>query len=861
MNRPDTAAGAGGAGAVWPGIWRRSARWLRPGRAMVAGLLLLALSFALALTLSAVTANAAPPPDPAPSVGPTLPGPENPLDPTPLIPDPDPSADPADSPLVQDSLEESRKEEAKARAEFEKKVQEYKKDRAQQGGVLSAFEVTDRDGNPVSSYRIYADTGDWSDWDLSAAKFTVEMLFLGNKWLVCFACFLISWSLSFSLAHLLLKPVLTVSNSLYSGAIVQMGLPLLFLTFTLVVAAGHLLFGSRVRGWGEMAAGLVLSALAIGALASPPQLLLGPDTGAVATVKAIALETAALVLDGEAVDSQGRTTTDAGWEKAPKGDTVGAQVRDRATAMARPVTDALVDAFVVRPAMYLSYGRTFENPAKGGGPQCGTMFRDSRIEQAVFDREMDEKLASDNKLLEKVPLIGGTLSDLSAGVSAPGDAVLKERAAQKGPLAQFEKKCVKNAASAKKASPDKVGGAFFMLIATFLTCAFIIVLVCGFLFAQVQIAIEAVLAKVALAFGVLPGPGRGWLWDRATAIARALSLMLTSVISLAVFIVVVNAVLDASDQELPGGLAVRFIVLDAICVAAFIYRRRLARTSRHLATRARVRVGTSAFGGPFAPAPAGKSGAGVGRALLVGGLTIGAMAATGGASAAATSGGVGGARVATRLGGHAMKAGAHAVTGLANAAGQAVDVAAKTTVKAGAIGLKSTVGLPVYGPRAYRAASTTVAALPAQVTAAAGTTARTLSRTTLAVRQAALPAQNFVGEYRHNLRSLGRVVRGKPALGTYQPPVRTASPAPPLPTPAPARPAPPASPAAQTRPARPGPPVAAAPAATPPRRRPAPPRTVQPPASTAQAALHQRLHRLRQPRTVPAPTRRGRRLP
>ncbi|MFI8201012.1 hypothetical protein ACIF6K_31570 [Streptomyces sp. NPDC085942] len=834
---------------------------------MVAGLLLLALSFALALTLSAVTANAAPPPAPTPSAGPTLPRPENPLDPAPLIPDPDPSADPADSPLVQDSLEESRKEEAKARAEFEKKVQEYKKDRAQQGGVLSAFEVTDRDGNPVSSYRIYADTGDWSDWDLSAAKFAVEMLFLGNKWLVCFACFLISWSLSFSLAHLLLKPVLTVSNSLYSGAIVQMGLPLLFLTFTLVVAAGHLLFGSRVRGWGEMAAGLVLSALAIGALASPPQLLLGPDTGAVATVKAIALETATLVLDGEAVDSQGRTTTDAGWEKAPTGDTVGAQVRDRATAMARPVTDALVDAFVVRPAMYLSYGRTFENPARGGGPQCGTMFRDSRIEQAVFDREMDEKLASDNKLLEKVPLIGGTLSDLSAGVSAPGDALLKERAAQKGPLAEFEKKCVKNAASAKKASPDKVGGAFFMLIATFLTCAFIIVLVCGFLFAQVQIAIEAVLAKVALAFGVLPGPGRGWLWDRATAIARALALMLTSVISLAVFIVVVNAVLDASDQELPGGLAVRFIVLDAICVAAFIYRRRLARTSRRLAARARVRVGASALGGPFAPAPAGKSGAGVGRALLVGGLTIGAMAATGGASAAATSGGVGGARVATRLGGHAMKAGAHAVTGLANAAGQAVDVAAKTTAKAGAIGLKSTVGLPVYGPRAYRAASTTVAALPAQVNAATSTTAQALGRRTLAVRQAALPAQNFVGEYRHNLRSLGRVVRGQPALGTYRPPVRTASPAPPLPTPAPMRPAPPVPPAAQARPAQPAPPVrpaapvAASPAATPPRRRPAPPRTVQPPASTAQAALHQRLHRLRQPRTVPAPIPRGRRLP
>ncbi|MEV2262767.1 hypothetical protein AB0J13_29380 [Streptomyces anulatus] len=858
MNRPGGSANvARRATCVWAGVRRIGVRWLRPGRAMAVGLALLALSLLLSLTLAAVTASAAPPPPPGPvpSAGPTLPGPENPLDPTPLIPDPVDSADPADSPLIRDGIEESRKEEAAARAEFDKKVEQYKKDRAQNGGVLSAFEVTDRDGNPVSSYRIYADTGDWTDWDLGAAQFIVELLFLGNKWLVSFACFLISWSLSFSLANLLLKPVLTVSTSLYSGAVVQMGLPLLFLTFTLVVASAHLLFGSRVRGWGEMAAGLVISALAVGALASPPQLLLGRDTGAVATVKAVALETAALVLDKEAVDSAGRTTTDTGWEETPEGSTVGAQVRDTATALARPITDALVDAFVVRPAMYLSYGRTFENPSKGGGPKCGTMFRDSRIEQAVFDEEMDESLASDNRMLEKVPLIGGTLSALSAGVTSPSDAVLKERASKKGPLAQFEKKCVKDAASAKKASADKVGGAIFMLIAAFLTCAFIIMLVCGFLFAQVQIAIEAALAKVALVVGVLPGPGRGWLWERAASVARALALMLTSVVSLAVFIVVVNAVLDASDQDLPGGLAVRFVVLDAICVGALVYRKRLARTSRNLATRARVRIGNSPLGGAYTPAPTPRSRSGLGKALLIGGLTIGAMAATGGAGTALAAGGVGTTRAATRLGGHAMKAGGHAVTKLAALTGRAVDVGAKATVKAGAIGLKSTVGLPVYGPLAYRAATTAAAALPAQVTGAANSATQAVGRRVLAARQAALPVQNFTGAYQHNLRSLSRIVRGQPGLGTYQPPLRTASPAPPVPArPTPplvqpaARPARPA-PAGGVRPATPAPPAPA----TALRRRPAPPRIVQPPASAAQAMLHQRLHRLRQPRPAPAP--------
>lgn len=290
----------------WVRVWQGVRRWLRPGRSMVAGLVLLALSCLTSLVLATVSATAAPtpPPGPTPSVGPTLPHPGNPLNPSPLVPNPGASADPEDSPLVKDAKKEAKRKEKAARSAFDKRVAKYKKERAAQGGVLSAFEVTDRDGNPVSSYRIYADTGDWNDWDLSVEGFLVEMTFLGNKWLVSFACFLISWSLSFSLAGLMLKPALQVSSSLYGGAVVQLGLPTLFLTFTMVVASWHLLFGNRVRGWGEMAAALVISALALGALASPPQLLLSKDTGVVGTVRALAVETAALVLDKEAIDTK-----------------------------------------------------------------------------------------------------------------------------------------------------------------------------------------------------------------------------------------------------------------------------------------------------------------------------------------------------------------------------------------------------------------------------------------------------------------------------------------------------------------------------------------------------------------------------
>ncbi|MFD0621893.1 hypothetical protein ACFQ2K_02860 [Streptomyces sanglieri] len=84
-------------------------RWLRPGRSMAVGLALLALSCLTSLVLATVTASAAPTPSPTPSVGPTLPGPDNPLDPSPMVPDPGSSGRPVDSPLIRDANKEAAK--------------------------------------------------------------------------------------------------------------------------------------------------------------------------------------------------------------------------------------------------------------------------------------------------------------------------------------------------------------------------------------------------------------------------------------------------------------------------------------------------------------------------------------------------------------------------------------------------------------------------------------------------------------------------------------------------------------------------------------------------------------------------------
>ncbi|GHD16359.1 hypothetical protein GCM10010334_77390 [Streptomyces finlayi] len=823
-------------------IVRRGRRWLRPQRVLRIGLLLVLLPVVMsALLAGAAAAAPVPPPAPGASTPPVLLGPETdpllrpdgPLAPKPpLRPPPAQPADPSDSPLLKDAAQRERDAKKKAEAAYRQRVADYMKEQAAQDGILGSFGVTDREGNPVTSYRIYADTGDWTEWDLSAAHFMVEMLFLGNKWAIIFPCFLISWGLSFSLAGLLLKPALHVSSSLYGGVVVQIGLPGLALTMALVTAAWQLMFGSRVRGWGELVAALVISALTVGALASPPQLLLSKDSGAIAVVRDLALEAAALVLDQEAIE-ESRPTTDAQWERSAAGGTVGAQVRTASSALARPIIDALVDAFVARPAMLLSYGRVFDG-------KCGKAFRSSRIEQAMLDQTIDEALnkavKNDSDFLKKFPVVGDLLGGTYETVGEIPKKVVREALTSNGPIGKFEKECVGGSKAAKKASVDKVGGAFFMFVASLLVSVFLVVVVCGFLFGQIRLALEAMLAKVALAVGVLPGPGRAWLWDRAQAIVRSLALILASVVCLAILIVLINGVLNAPEGDLPGGLTVRFVAIDFVCVAMFLYRKRLGRSTRSMVLRARQRLGASPLGGATAPASleSPRKRRGLGKGLLVGGLMLGALAASGGTSAALGGTRLAGGRLAARLGGTAVR-------GTSRAVGEVARVGAKGAGKTALFGLKATAGLPVYGPRAARHLRATAARLPQQIATGKAAALRDVQRTFA-------PMDAFVNEGIHNVRSLGRIVTGRGGLGPYTPP------RPPTPRRIP-RPAP--------RPVPPVPPAPPAPAPPPPRSQRQRPRLAPatvPPANATHALLQRRLHRARNPRPQtlpPASARRG----
>ncbi|MGA5564262.1 hypothetical protein ACPCUV_24295 [Streptomyces platensis] len=690
--------------------------------------------------------------------------------------------------------------------------------------LLDSFHVTDEHGIPVSAFKVDSESGDWSDWGLKVDEWLTSLLFMCTKWLVAFACWLLTWALGFKLASLLLKPALAVSDSLYNSVVVQLGLPGLCLAFSGTVAAYHFFFGDRSRGWGELTASLLISALAVTSLASPPQTLLGPD-GAVGKARDLGVAVAAIVMGNE--DPTGRS-------------------HDAVIGITTPITDEIVNAFVVQPSMVLTYGQTFTDDTKD---KCASQFTSSRISTAF----VNEQVARQTKAIKDMPGAGDILAP---GIGGKVEDFVKDKAAQWGvdtfgpvkPDAKFEKACVSgNAKEAKKASGDKLAGAAFMFLAALLVCALIIGLAGSYLAAQVWLAAEAMLLRCALIAGTLPGPGRAWLWSRAAAIARGLALLVGLVVALGVFVVAVTAVVSAPATDLPGGIVVRFVTVDILCVGALICRKHLVRGSQQMAARLKTRVGASKLGGTAAPSNLGTGGGGRRGTLgKIGGaaLMLGMMAATGG-TASAIGGGLGRAG-STRTLGHLAKGAGR----LARGAEKTVRAGARTGVRVGRFGLKYGPGLPVYGPRAAHRAVTAAQAVPGQVTGAATQLKDRLD----AARETYEPqVRDFADEYWRGIcgrwiSNRARARRGLPPLPS-RPSGRSAR-----------RTTGPAARSATGRTPNPAP--AAAPRRS---RRPhmVPNRPMTPPASSQQASLQQRLHRIRtraaaanRPVTPPAPPRR-----
>ncbi|WP_329127388.1 hypothetical protein [Streptomyces sp. NBC_01465] len=453
----------------------------------------------------------------------------------------------------------------------------------QEGGILSVFNVVDSGGMPISAYTVKSDTGGVLDWSKGVQNFLTELCFLITKWVIAFCCWLITWALSFGLAKLLMTPVLSVTGSLHARVILEMGLPGLFLSVCALVCVARIFFGDRTRGWGDAALSLLIAALTSTMLVSTPQTLMGDQDGALAMARGLALEVADVILDAHPNDTSTSRSSPTQVDPA---------------ALARPLTNALTDAFVVKPAMLLQYGQVFDG-------DCAKLYSDTKLSQLSYDRQVSGRMSVLKKLTGLADYItpSGTVStwydtqiDMSVQWAVdhfgnpPDDA--------------FEAKCVPDAASAKEASLDKIGGALFLLLAALIVTVLIVALTGRFLIAQARIAWDAVRGEAALVAGTLPGFGRGILWDWCASVLRSLTEMIWSVVALAVFIVFIQAVLDPVQNQ-GTELTLRFLTVDFLCIGALIKRKKITTSSQRIAGNFRSKMSSGRIGGThgsiFAP--------------------------------------------------------------------------------------------------------------------------------------------------------------------------------------------------------------------------------------------------------------------
>ncbi|AJF70368.1 hypothetical protein [Streptomyces vietnamensis] len=548
--------------------WQRL-RLLGAARLRIA-LLLAALAATVFTLLTALPALA----EPSPSPTPTSPSAANPLGPpTPGTRTPTPE-ELAEIEKILDELNKrvtGTMQEAYLKAEEER----LRKLLPDEGGVLAVFNVTDAHNLPISAYTVKSDTGGLTDWDLGIQNLITELCFMITKWVIAFCCWLIAWSLGFGLAKLLLAPVLSVANSLHTQVILQMGLPSLFLSVCALVTVARIFFGDRAKGWGDATLSLLIAALTATLLSSPPQLLLGEQDGAIAAARGLALEVADIILDANPGER----------EKAPD-----AEDSASSRALSRPLTNALTDAFIVKPAMLLQYGRVFEG-------DCAKRYSNTKITQLAYDRALNqqmERLKKFNSYRAWIDPSGAAITDWTLPIA-------KQWALDhfgNSPMEQFEQRCVQgDVQAAKRASLDKVGGAIFLLVAALIVTVLIAGLAGSFLVAQGRIAWDAVRAEPALVAGLMPGAGRAFLWDWAASVLHSLGQLLASIIGLAVLILIIQAVLDPVQQDWGTELTLRFLAVDIVCIGAIKKRKALTVRSKQVAANFRAKMSAARIGG------------------------------------------------------------------------------------------------------------------------------------------------------------------------------------------------------------------------------------------------------------------------
>ncbi|GAA4898857.1 hypothetical protein [Streptomonospora salina] len=370
-------------------------------------------------------------------------------------------------------------------------------------GLLAPFTPDDTDGVPLDHYDITGDSGGMTDWDSKLLLFLSDAAFAATRLVVGACTWLLEWAFEFGPAQALVEPARKLAGTYQNDIIDRLGLP--FVTMTLGATwCGLLIMRGRVsQGAGELAVTLLISALAVTVLARPADLLLGED--------GLLLHTrdTAMVLTSLAV-SQGESAS-------PEPEQAAA-----------PLSDALVDTFVVQPHQALNYGKVVEQ-----GDPCRPVYEELVAEGPWGDEDEPRERLTD------------------AGCQA---------------MAQYN----------ETPTVDRLMGAYLLFGAAFIVALLVMLLVCTLLSCVMAMAVYVVLCPFALVAALLPGGGRQVLWRWLGAVVKVLLSIIAVCVFIAIFTVGIRAMLTASG-ELP--LVGRFTLVDIAALGGLVFHRKLIKIS------------------------------------------------------------------------------------------------------------------------------------------------------------------------------------------------------------------------------------------------------------------------------------------
>ena len=372
--------------------------------------------------------------------------------------------------------------------------------------------------HPTSHYDIGYDEGAWNHFSRKILGFLTETAFGIARWFVRVSLWIVSWALSFGFARRLADPAQAAADAYQSRVVEPLGLEYFFLTLAAAYGGWHALRGRMSRGGGEFFVSVTVAAVAATVLAYPGTFLLE----ALDRTSEVSFEVAAV-------------TTAADPSRPADPDNVVA-----------PIAADIHRAFVETPHQLIDWGRTIPE-----GDPC----------RGVYD-----------EIVATGPW--GSKDEPRDAMKAAG--------------------CEEEAKFNHDPSPDRLGAAALVALGTVFVAVMMVLIAVALVGAQIGVVVAIAVSPFGLVSGVLPGGGRQLMWRWVAGWAKCLAAVVMTAVFLSLFLVGLSALLAETSGE---ALVVQMLVVDIVVIVALVKRKKLMVAGRRAVTNVTQRLENAKVGG------------------------------------------------------------------------------------------------------------------------------------------------------------------------------------------------------------------------------------------------------------------------